>query len=189
MRLSVWTKVVRLTPDCCSAIGALAILILGCGPKAPSPEEVQPRPGYYEIAWVDPAIIQTDDLLTLIRSERIDSFYVETPEAAQHFAPTLRFRIQSGCLQLYQSGVTTLPDVIGPHRWPSSQEPTTNVVINVYDAYGELYLPLLVQKLPIGHYKLALNESGEFYKSLPAGSYYFKADLCGETLTSSFVVE
>lgn len=177
------------TGRCGCFVLALGILIIGCGPKAPTPEEVQPRPGYYEVAWVDPAIIQSDDLLTLIHSERIDSFYVESPETSQHFAPTLRFRIQSGCMQLYQSGVTTLPDVIGPHKWPSSQEPATNVVINIYNAYGELYRPLLVQNLPIGHYKLALNESGEFYKSLPAGSYYFKADLCGESLTSSFVVE
>lgn len=59
----------------------ILIVFIGCGhkPELIFDQPTIPTEGYYEKAWVDPEIIISDSLFTLIRSERVDSFYIDKP--------------------------------------------------------------------------------------------------------------
>ncbi len=72
-------------------IGALVALSCGGPPKPALP---QPPTEYYELLWVDPVLVFSDTLLTIMRSQRIDSFKVEQPSELSTAAEQgLRFRV------------------------------------------------------------------------------------------------
>jgi hypothetical protein len=53
-----------------------------------------PTDGYYEVAWIEPEIIVSDSLFTLIRAERIDSIFIEgTPSNSELSDKSITFRI------------------------------------------------------------------------------------------------
>ncbi|MEA1979785.1 MAG: hypothetical protein U9N54_02270 [candidate division Zixibacteria bacterium] len=57
------------------------IILSGCGKKQTIKYNQPELPGtvYYEKAWVEPKIILTDSIFTLIKAARLDSFLVEKP--------------------------------------------------------------------------------------------------------------
>ena len=87
--------------------------------------------GYYETAWIDPAVVLEDEWYTLLRSEQVDSFYVEIkPGQTKQLAPSVEFKVtQFECL----------------------------AHVNLMNGHREIVKPLLVKKLRYGYYKFTFN--------------------------------
>ena len=132
----------------------LLIILNGCGSRQGRiAEETQSPQVYYETAWVDPQIIISDSLFTLIRSERIDSFLVDRPQPEAEGTTSISFDVS---------------------------ERACPVVINILnEKSARVFKPLLVKELPIGYYKLSLNTARVSYRTLPPGYYVIKVDNCG----------
>lgn len=132
----------------------LLILLTGCT-KHQTVIYNQPeikRDGYYEIAWIDPQIVFSDTLYTLIRSERIDSFFVKQPE------------------DLLDETIPSLRITITPESCFTS--------INLLNETGIIIKPLFARRLQRGYYKFTSNvERINAYIS-STGIYYIKADYC-----------
>lgn len=118
---------------CVSSSCTLFLLaVWGCGKRQVHPEV--PGGGHYEIAWVEPQVLVSDSLYTLIRAERIDSFYVGQPsDFSSTEAPSVMFHV-------------------------TDDECFTSV--NLLNSTGEVIKPLLVKNLPSGFYKLTFHLSG-----------------------------
>ncbi|UCD63050.1 MAG: hypothetical protein JSW34_09855 [Candidatus Zixiibacteriota bacterium] len=112
-----------------------------------------PDTGYYEKAWIDPRILLTDSLFTLIVADRIDSFYVENPpDPEQALAPAIEFRVPPpGCF----------------------------VQVDLADDRGGLVRPLVARNLGVGFYKVTIN-TGRLDPSLSrTGTFYLRTEYCG----------
>lgn len=136
----------------------LAVVVTGCG-GPPKPVYDQPTvvsEGYYETAWIEPQIIYSDSLLTLIQAKQVDSFYVEQKKAEEESPVTsLSFRVY------YQPCFT---------------------IIRVIDANSNELLRLFEQPLSIGHYKINCNRF-KINQSFPGmRNLFLKADICGASL-------
>ena len=135
---------------------AILISLVGCGKKTlynmPSVEET----GYYETAWIDPAVVLEDEWYTLLRSDRVDSFYVEIkPGEYRQMAPAIEFQVsQFECL----------------------------TYVNLMNGRQEIIRPLLVKNLKFGYYKLTFNIGRLKREEIPAGDYFLKAEYCGFTV-------
>ena len=134
----------------------LALALAGCGKKTlynmPAFEET----GYYETAWIDPAVVLEDEWYTLLRSDRVDSFYVEIrPGDNSKLAPSIEFQV-------------------------SKFECLTHV--NLMDGRQKIVKPLLVKNLKFGYYKLTFNTGRLKKEELPVGDYFLKAEYCGFTV-------
>ncbi len=137
------------------SIAVLAMALTGCGRKA--------RPGYeqeavlqdspYETLWVEPEIVLADSLVTLIRSDRIDSVLAD---------PTARVSRRRSSIEIRIFGKSC------------------NVAAGLYDSGFRLVHPLLLRHLSTGFYRLTLNVDRFRAPPLPPGTYYLKADFCGE---------
>lgn len=112
---------------------------------------------HYDYAWVDPQIVISDSLYTLIRADRIDSFVVVSP--VRSGGPTVVFEI-------------------------GLQDCT--VAINLHESGGAFLQPIMVENLPPGFYKLTLNPTLYDSKMLPGGKYTIRGDVCGRPVVSSF---
>ncbi|MBD3331367.1 hypothetical protein GF356_00835 [candidate division GN15 bacterium] len=114
-----------------SGLALLMAIFAGCGRDKvqvlPEAEEPQVR---YELAWIDPQIVMGDTLFTLIRAARVDSFVVEGPDTGSAGAAQLVFQVE---------------------------QPSCFVAVNLVDASGDVYLPVLARNLPSGFYKLSLD--------------------------------
>ena len=130
----------------------LAIAITGCGKKTLYNMPAVEQTGYYETAWIDPAVVLEDEWYTLLRSDRIDSFYVEIkPGQNQQMAPAIEFKIsQFECL----------------------------TYVNLMNGHQQIIRPLLVKNLKFGYYKLTFNIGRLKRKETPAGDYFLKAEYC-----------
>lgn len=136
----------------------LTLVVFGCGKRQMVDRfgtEISAG-GYYEIAWVDPQIVVSDSLFTLIRAERIDSFYVNRPESLSATITSLTFHVDE------QSCLTT---------------------VNLLNAAGEVVKPLLVRNLSPGYYKLTVDSSRLSPERYPDTQFYLKADYCGSSVT------
>ncbi len=131
---------------------ALVLIVAGCSKTRPPAEERPTEAIYFEKAWVDPQIVYSDSLYTLIVAGRIDSFVVDTPVVAQ--SPSIGFEVATA---------------------------QCNVSVNLYDAYHTMIRPLLVRRLPPGFYKLTLSPATSEQLSLRPGPYILQADVCGRT--------
>lgn len=142
----------------------VAGLLASCGRKTQvAPERPSPFPtGLFETVWVNPQMVFSDSLVTLIRAERIDSLPIEPSNLAAKKQPVLGFAID---------------------------EPTTTVTINLVDEKLRLIYPLLLQKLPAGFYKLTLNPLAIRKPSLPPGVYFLRAEYGGGVETALFTVD
>lgn len=139
---------------------AILILLAGCG-RGPRPGgEADQSAGVWETAWIDPVVVAGDERFTLIRAARIDSFQVE-PEARAS-VPSLRFDLPAGeCL----------------------------VSINVVDDTYRIVMPLVVQKLGIGFYKISIQPSQLLARGLLPGSYALQAEYCGVVDNAPFELQ
>ncbi|MFZ5979101.1 MAG: hypothetical protein ACOYVF_00580 [Candidatus Zixiibacteriota bacterium] len=138
----------------------LIVVVAGCGRRDRITEETVTPQVYYETAWIDPRIMISDSLFTLIRSERIDSFIVEAPVPEPEGTTSVSFEVSgSGC----------------------------PVVVNILDEKSaRVFKPLLVKELPAGFYKLSLNTAMVSFRTLPPGYYVLKVDNCGQPVMKLF---
>ena len=137
----------------------LALVVFGCGKRQTFDRfgtEIS-EGGYFETAWIDPQVVISDSLFTLIRAERIDSFYVDRPAYPVSATITsLTFHVDE------QSCLTT---------------------VNLLNAAGEVIKPLLVRNLRPGYYKLTVDLSRFPQDRYPDTHFYLKADYCGSSVT------
>ena len=116
--------------------------------------------GYYEKAWVEPEIIYSDTLYTIIRADWVDSFYVDRSEnPLKALVPSLEFYVdQTECF-----------------TW-----------INLLDDQRRIIKPLLAKNLGRGFYKITCSpERVNIYDS-PSGVFFIKADFCGYVVSQQF---
>ncbi|MFQ6008043.1 MAG: hypothetical protein ACE5K8_03740 [Candidatus Zixiibacteriota bacterium] len=140
----------------CLIVGLIFLLSLSCG-KPPVVDYREIRDRGYEIAWVEPQIIISDSLFTLIRSERIDSFRVDqTTDIGEAESPSLMFHVDH-----YECFTS----------------------VNLLAATGELIKPLLVRKLRPGYYKLTVDFSHLSRELYPFDNFLLKADYCGTSVS------
>lgn len=136
-------------------IATVLLVFGGCGKRSMVNYSLPELPdsGYYELVWEEPEVLVSDSLYTLIRSQRIDSFYVENPR--NPFGPsdrTLVFGINDeACF----------------------------VSINLYDAQGRMSRPLLVRNLNRGFYKFSVDLGKLFSGNENIRTNFLKADVCG----------
>jgi len=142
----------------------VAGVLASCGRKAQvTPEQRSPFPtGMFETVWVNPQLVFSDSLVTLIRAERIDSLPAEPSSLGVKKQPVLGFVVH---------------------------EPTATVTVNLVDEKLRLVYPLLLQKLPAGFYKLTLNPLAIRKPSLPPGVYFLRAEYGGGVETALFTVD
>jgi hypothetical protein len=132
----------------------LLLISSGCGMRRIHPEV--PDGPRYEIAWIDPQIVLTDSLFTLIRAERIDSFYVDRPTGGTSTAPSVVFHIVDvNCF--------TSVNLLGPT--------------------GDVIKPLLAKNLRRGHYKLTVDWNRFPREHYPVISYSLRAEFCDSSVT------
>ena len=132
------------------------VAISGCGKKTLYNMPAVDQTGYYETAWIDPSVVLEDEWYTLLRSDRVDSFYVEIkPGQNQQMAPAIEFKIsQFECL----------------------------TYVNLMNGHQQTIRPLLVKKLKFGYYKLTFNIGRLKREEMPVGDYFLKAEYCGFTV-------
>jgi hypothetical protein len=139
----------------------LIFSLSGCGRRVSISEEkpVMQEAGPYEVFWVDPQIVVADSLITLVRSERIDSAMVEPSSMTINRPAAVELRID---------------------------QPTCNAVVDLLDSELRLVRPLLLKNLGYGFYRLALNVDRFREPSLPPGRYFLRAEFCGRTEMAMF---
>lgn len=133
----------------------LVALVLGsCG----GPVLVYDQPeagssGRWETAWIDPEVVLTDSVFTLIRAETVDSFYVDRPgRLPTSESPSVEFKVSS---------------------------PECFTAVNLMDSYARVKLPVLAKNLSPGFYKLTLDFHQLSAAEYPPGDYVLKVDVCG----------
>lgn len=133
----------------------------GCGRRVSISEEkpVMQVEGPYEVFWVDPQIVVADSLITLIRSERIDSAIVEPSSMAVNRPAAVGLRIT---------------------------QPTCQAMVDLLDANLRLVRPLLLRDLGYGFYRLTLNVDRFREPPLPPGRYFLRAEFCGRSEMAMF---
>jgi len=137
-------------------ISTLTILFFGCGEKAVYNLPGSETTGYYETAWIDPKVVLDDPWYTLLRSNRVDSFYVDSPEENS--------ALSNRSIKLFVRSYECL------------------ATVNLIRGNSEVIRPLLAKNLGPGYYKLTLN-TGQFAKEkFPPGNYYLRAEYCGTTV-------
>jgi hypothetical protein len=135
----------------------LVLIVLGCFGRRSQREPERAR--HWELAWVDPQILISDSVMTVITAARIDSFVVEPTEVAGREAASIVFEV-------------TRPDC--------------DVVVNLYNENGRLLRPLMARYLNPGYYKLTLHAGFMDRHEYPAAAYVLRADCCGESGENTF---
>jgi hypothetical protein len=138
----------------------LVALSSGCG----APPQIGNRGGEvsqpYETIWVEPRIVRTDSLFTLIRADRIDSIPVEVgASAVAPRAASVRIDIE---------------------------RPSCQVAVTVRDGMGYVVWRLLDEELPMGYYKFSLNLGLIEEQTLRSGEYLLRADFCDRAVVEEF---
>ena len=130
-------------------------LCISCGKRQVynNPVYIEEASSYYEKAWVDPKITYTDSLLTIIKANRVDSFFVDKP------APKFKNNITSLAFEVKE------------------QNCFTSVLL--LNNFGDLLSVLVADELSIGHYKVSLNSTQISYMQLSAERFFLKIDYCG----------
>ena len=142
----------------------LFTVLVGCGRKASLvPEQkVVWQDDKYETLWVEPQIILADSLMTLIRSDRIDSIRADQTATAHPGRPSIEIRVY---------------------------EPFCNVSVGLTDVAFRLVHPLLVKNLGRGFYQLTVNIDRFDRPLLNRGTYYLRADYCGQVRMTAVTVD
>jgi len=142
----------------------LLLLLSSCARRAPVSEERPLMQGDspYEIFWVDPQIVVADTLITLFRSERIDSAIVEPSGMTTDRPAAVELRVmQASC----------------------------NAMVDLLDANLRLVRPLLLKNLTYGYYRLTLNVDRFREPPLPPGRYFLRAEFCGRSEMAMFTIQ
>jgi hypothetical protein len=142
-------------------LGALAAAS-GCGGGKRLIVDEKPtlvQEGIYETLWVEPQIVITDSLITLIRADRIDSALIKPSERGIERRSAVEIRIPLA---------------------------SCNVAVDLLDANLRIIRPLLLQDLRSGFYRLTLNADRFREPSLPPGRYFIRAEYCGRSEMTMF---
>jgi hypothetical protein len=140
---------------------AAVISQVGCGPKTSPGTEITDGVGKnWEIAWVDPQIVSSDQFHTLIYATRIDSMRIAGLEP--RVAPGAVFHLQTD---------------------------TCLVTIDLLDQTGRIVMPMLVRRLPIGWYKFTVTPSAPKDYDLPPGPYVVEIGYCGQVGRTPVVLQ
>ncbi len=136
----------------------------GCGRKASIVPEQQIvwQDDEYETLWVEPQIVLADSLMTLIRSDRIDSIRSDQTTTVHPGRPSIEIRVD---------------------------EPFCNVSVGLTDAAFRLVHPLLVKNLTRGFYQLTVNVDRFDRPGLGRGTYYLRADYCGQVQMTTVTID
>lgn len=139
---------------------SLLILLAGCS-RGPKPgEEAADSGRQWETVWVDPQIVSSDQLYTLIYATRIDSLPADNQSPVP--APGAEFELpDAGCL----------------------------VTINLITSQGQVVRPLVVQRLPAGHYKLTLSRLPAESAGLRPGWYAASIAFCDRELRTEIYLQ
>lgn len=141
--------------------GLLLLVVVGChGRRGGGMEETAPSTAIWETTWVDPQLVMTERMFTLIRSARLDSFVVKRPTPVGVGSQSLVWQVS---------------------------ERNCTATVNLLDSRGTVVRPLLVRQLEPGHYKLTMDFSRIDYEELPSGEYSLRVDNCGETRSAKVV--
>ena len=143
---------------------AATTALVGCGRKASIvPEQnIIWQDDKYETLWVEPQIVLADSLMTLIRSNRIDSILADQTTTARPGRPSIEIRIY---------------------------EPFCNVSVDLTDSKFRLVHPMLVRNLTQGYYQLTINLDRFDRLAFGLGEYYLRADYCGQVHMTSVTIE
>lgn len=110
----------------------------------------------FEVVWIDPRVIASDQMMTLICADRLDSIQHPSGEVITAPAPAVAFDIVD------QSCLTT---------------------IRMLDSRGTVLKPLLTRTLPPGHYKLTVHKPPPAANPNIPYNYVLEAIFCGQTKT------
>ena len=130
---------------------SLIVLAAGCHWPGGRSADESSGPGY-EIAWVEPQMILSDSVCTLIRADRIDSFPSEM--AKPRVTPSLIFEVV---------------------------QPACPVTVTLHDIYGAEVASVLAQRLAPGFYQLTISPAFRESRRLPAGPYLLIYAGCSES--------
>ncbi len=141
----------------------LLLLIVGCAkrPVVYNQPEV-PHGGYYDLVWVEPSIMMSDSLFTLISAARIDSIYVRDGTKLLSTAP--------------QSG------------WFRVGSDSCFASINLLDSRGNVLRPLLARNLGRGYYKFTINPASLASEGFASGVYFLSVRACDSTFRRALLV-
>lgn len=139
----------------------LLALVAGChGRRGGGTEETMAEPVIWETTWVDPQLVLTEKMFTMIRSVRLDSFVVKHPTPVGVGSQSVVWRVTAnGC----------------------------RASVDLVDRRGAIVRPLLVRQLDPGYYKLTLDFSRIDYAELPQGEYRLRVEYCSETTSTRIV--
>ncbi len=132
------------------------VFFSGCTrPPVKTGERIPPVVKTWETVWVEPTMLISDSLFTLIRSERIDSVVVDTRKVPHQVKmPSIAFYIAN---------------------------PSCFVTVNLLGPTQSIQQPLVARRLGRGYYKLTLIMNPAFTGPLETDHWYLQATYCGKT--------
>ena len=110
--------------------------------------------GHWETAWIDPQIVLTDTLFTLIRTEQVDSFFIDEPLSNEPLPAAVHFQVDA---------------------------PQCFVAVSLVDHNRAVFLPLIAQTLSQGYYKFTLYPHRLDPAHRLRSGLFLKAFYCGKT--------
>lgn len=137
----------------------LLLLFLGCAKRQNVVFDlpIVPTEGYYEIGWVEPEIIVSDSLFTLIRADRIDSIFIEgSPPNIELSDKSITFKID--------------------RQFCNSQ-------FRLINSSGQTLKQLWNRDLTFGYYKVNIKPSRLDKKLFKNVEILFQVDFCQSQLT------
>jgi len=141
----------------------ITIIASGCGRKSSVmydfPEQLDESA--YEMVWVNPSIVESDTLFSLIKAERLDSIFVEN-SVAPDFGRTalLTFEIPMGSCQ---------------------------TTIEFTDPAGESIYRIFSGELSLGHYKLSLNSENIELSEISKDDLYVRVNYCARSIINKLI--
>ena len=145
------------------AAGVLSLAVVGCGKHkvrggeeigpGGAPEQSGPR---IEVVWVDPTVVESNQYMTLIRSDRIDSIEIAPDEINTPPAPAISF------------------EILDQSCWTS---------VAMLDSRGQVLQSLLHKELAPGFYKLTLHKPPPAATPGVPYNYSLQARSCGQVKT------
>ncbi len=137
----------------------LLLFLSSCGKKQTMIYSQPELPGavYYQKAWVEPKIILSDTLITLIKAERIDSFLVKTPsKLTTRMDNSIQFEVTQDSCYTYA---------------------------NLLNAKGQVIEVLMTEYLSKGFYKLNCDVGRINFENNKAGYFFIKGRYCGSEIS------
>jgi hypothetical protein len=140
----------------------LLVLLVGCSHQRRDITEQSESAQRFERVWVNPEIIFSDTLVTLIRADRMDSVLPDPGQASIYEPPSVEVQII---------------------------RPNCELTVNLLDANGNVVYPLMFRKLAPGYYRLSFEPQRFRLTPLLPGIYFLKATSCTQRVQTRFVFE